>query len=76
MMCENHCTTTITKPPGSQMHPNDLEFTVGNLLRKWRLKLGYTQKELAESLGVTKLHIYAQQRNLQQRQLAPSTTLH
>ena len=45
------------------MQQNDLEITTGNLLRKWRLELGYTQKELAELLGVTKLHIYAQERN-------------
>ena len=45
------------------MQQNDLEITAGNLLRKWRLDLGYTQKELAELLGVTKLHIYAQERN-------------
>ena len=45
------------------MQQNDLEITAGNLLKKWRLELGYTQKELAELLGVTKLHIYAQERN-------------
>ena len=45
------------------MQQNDLEITTGNLLRKWRLELGYTQKELAELLGVTKLHIYEQERN-------------
>ena len=45
------------------MQQNDLEITAGNLLKKWRLELGYTQKELAELLGVTKLHIYEQERN-------------
>ena len=45
------------------MQQNDLEITTGNLLRKWRLELGYTQKELAELMGVTKLHIYEQERN-------------
>ena len=45
------------------MQQNDLEITTGNLLRKWRLELGYTQKELAELMGVTKLHIYGQERN-------------
>ena len=45
------------------MQQNDLEITTGNLLKKWRLELGYTQKELAELLGVTKLHIYEQERN-------------
>ena len=45
------------------MQQNDLEITTGNLLRKWRLELSYTQKELAELLGVTKLHIYGQERN-------------
>ena len=45
------------------MQQNDLEITTGNLLRKWRLELSYTQKELAELLGVTKLHIYEQERN-------------
>ena len=41
------------------MQQNDLEITAGNLLRKWRLDLGYTQKELAELPDVTKRHIYA-----------------
>ena len=45
------------------MQQNDLEITTGNLLRKWRLELGYTQKELAELMGVTRLHIYGQERN-------------
>ena len=45
------------------MQQNDLEITAGNLLKKWRLDLGYTKKELVELLGVTKLHIYAQECN-------------
>ena len=43
------------------MHQPDMQVGDSDILRRWRLKLGLTQKELGELLGTHKLHIAGQE---------------
>ena len=43
------------------MHQPDIQVGDSDILRRWRLKLGLTQKELGELLGTHKLHIAGQE---------------
>ena len=43
------------------MHQPDMQVGDSDTLRRWRLKLGLTQKELGELLGTHKLHIAGQE---------------
>ena len=61
MMGENHYTTTTTKLRASRMHQPDMQVGDSDILRRWRLELGLTQKELGELLGTHKLHIAGQE---------------
>ena len=61
MMGENHYTITTTKLRASRMHQPDMQVGDSDILRRWRLKLGLTQKELGELLGTHKLHIAGQE---------------
>jgi len=38
-------------------HNNSGNANSAELLKQWRLKLGYTQKDLADVLGVSSFHI-------------------
>ena len=60
-MGENHYVTTTTKLRASRMHQPDMQVGDSDTLRRWRLRLGLTQKELAELLGTHKLHIAGQE---------------
>ena len=60
-MGENHYTITTTKLRASRMHQPDMQVGDSDILRRWRLKLGLTQKELGELLGTHKLHIAGQE---------------
>ena len=61
MMGENHYTTTTTKLRASRMNQPDMQVGDSDILRRWRFKLGLTQKELGELLGTHKLHIAGQE---------------
>ncbi len=61
MMGGNYCTTTTTKLRASRMHQPDMQGGDSDILRRWRLKLGLTQKELGELLGTNKLHVAGQE---------------
>ena len=61
MMGENHYVTTTTKLRASRMHQPDMQVGDSDILRRWRLKLGLTQKEMGELLGTHKLHIAGQE---------------
>ena len=43
-------------------HNNSGNANSAELLKQWRLKLGYTQKDLADVLGVSSFHICDQER--------------
>ena len=43
------------------MHQPDMQVGDSDILRRWRLKLGLTQKEMVELLGTHKLHIAGQE---------------
>ena len=43
------------------MHQPDMQVGDSDILRRWRLKLGLTQKEMGELLGTHKLHIAGQE---------------
>ena len=43
------------------MHQADMQVGDSDRLRRWRLKLGLTQKEMGELLGTHKLHIAGQE---------------
>ena len=43
------------------MHQPDMQVGDSDILRRWRLELGLTQKELGELLGTHKLHIAGQE---------------
>ncbi len=43
------------------MHQPDIQVEDADILRRWRLKLGLTQKEMGELLGTHKLHIAGQE---------------
>jgi len=43
------------------MHQPDMQVGDSDRLRRWRLKLGLTQKEMGELLGTHKLHIAGQE---------------
>ena len=43
------------------MHQPDMQVGDSDILRRWRLKLGLTQKELGELLGTHRLHIAGQE---------------
>ena len=43
------------------MHQPDMQVGDSDILRRWRLRLGLTQKELGELLGAHKLHIAGQE---------------
>ena len=60
-MGENHYTITTTKLRASRMHQPDMQVGDSDILRRWRLELGLTQKELGELLGTHKLHIAGQE---------------
>ena len=62
MIGGNHCTTTTTKLQDSRMHQPDMQVGDSDTLRRWRLELGLTQKELGELLGTHKLHIAGQEK--------------
>ena len=44
------------------MHRPDMQVRDSDTLRRWRLELGLTQKELGELLGTHKLHIAGQEK--------------